>query len=95
MPVIFSIRGENRAVFEDGECFRRGIRADRPVTDAEIEQMKPNMTHHFRCVDDDGMTYFWGVCNEKSFAPLDMVGYSYGCTEIHYKDEKTGRFERL
>lgn len=95
MPVVFSIRGENHYVFQDGENFSREIRSNEELSRDEIRELKSNMNKHFRCVDDDGTTYFWGLCNEESFLPLDMVGYSYGCTEIHYKNGKTGKWEQL
>ena len=92
---IFKIQGENKSVFDD-EKFHRNIRADRMYTPEKIEALKPKMVHRFRCLDDDGVTYFWGVCsNDSSFAPLDCVGEAYGCTEIQYKNEKTGKYETL
>lgn len=54
------------------------------------------MTHKFRCKDDDGVTYFWGVCSDQnSFAPLDTVGAALGCTTIEYKNPATGKYEML
>ena len=92
---IFKITHENRAVFE-GEKFARNIRCEYQYTTAQIEAMKENMTHKFRVRDDDGVTYFWGVCSDpNSFAPLDYVGADYGCTEIQYKNPDTGKYETL
>lgn len=92
---IFKITHENRAVFE-GEKFARNIRCEYQYTPAQIEAMKENMTHKFRVRDDDGVTYFWGVCSDSnSFAPLDTVGASLGCTEIQYKNPTTGKYETL
>ncbi len=91
---IFKITHENRAVF-DGEKFGRQIRAEYQYTQDQIERMKPNMIHKFRCKDDDGVTYFWGVCSDpNSFAPLDCVGAGLGCTTIEYKDDR-GRYVPL
>ena len=63
---------------------------------AQIAAMLPEMTHKFRCRDAHGITYFWGVCSESnSTAPLDCVGADHGCTEIQYKNPKTGKYETL
>lgn len=92
---IFKITHENRAVFE-GEKFSRQIRCEYQYTAAQIEALLPKMIHKFRCKDDDGVTYFWGVCSDdSSFAPLDTVGASVGCTEIQYKNPATGKYETL
>lgn len=92
---IFRIDHENRAVF-GGEKFDRNIRSECQYSKAQIEAMLPDMIHKFRCRDDDGVTYFWGVCSDpNSFAPLDFVGAEYGCTEIQYKNPVTGRYETL
>ena len=92
---IFKITHENKAVF-DGEKFERIVRCEYQYSRAQIEAMLPKMTHKFRVRDDDGVTYFWGVCSDpNSFAPLDTVGSSLGCTEIQYKNPKTGKYETL
>ena len=92
---IFKITHENKAVF-DGEKFARNIRCEYQYSKAQIDAMLPDMTHKFRVLDDDGITYFWGVCSDpNSFAPLDFVGAEYGCTEIQYKNPVTGRYETL
>lgn len=92
---IFKITHENKAVFE-GEKFSRGVRCEYEYSREEIEAMLPKMIHHFRCKDDDGITYFWGVCSDpSSFAPLDCVGESLGCTSIEYKNPDTGKYEQL
>lgn len=92
---IFKITHENKAVF-DGEKFARNIRCEYQYTPAQIEALKPKMTHKFRVRDDDGVTYFWGVCSDpNSFAPLDTVGASLGATEIQYKNPTTGKYETL
>ena len=92
---IFKITHENRAVF-GGEKFARNIRSEYQYSKAQIEAMLPDMIHKFRCRDDDGVTYFWGVCSDpNSFAPLDTVGSSLGCTEIQYKNQKTGKYETI
>lgn len=91
---IFKITRENKSIFED-EKFSRKIRADRAYTDEQIESLKPQMIHRFRCCDDDGEIYFHGVCSDdSSFAPLDCVGYMYGCTYIEYKNAN-GKYEEL
>lgn len=92
---IYKITGENASVFGK-EKFSREIRADRPYTSERLEMLKPKMTHRFRCCDDDGVTYFWGVCSsDSSFAPLDCTGEAYGCAYIEYKNPETGEYEML
>ena len=92
---IFKITHENKAVF-GGEKFDRRVRCEYQYTTAQIKGMMDDMTHKFRCRDDGGVTYFWGVCSDpNSFAPLDTVGSSLGCTEIQYKNPKTGKYETL
>lgn len=53
----------------------------------------------FRLLDDDGEVYFYGYStscdNEEAFDPLDFYGEAYGCTEIQYKNPKTGEYETL
>ena len=94
MPV-FKIQGENPAVF-DGERFDRRLRYPWHYSADQIERLKAKMVHRFRCKDDDGVNYFWGVCSSNSsFAPLESVGYSYGCTTIEYKNPVTGKYEVL
>lgn len=91
---IFKIMGENKAVFGD-EKFSREIRCTKAYTEEQIEKLKGKMNHWFKCLDDDGEVYFWGVCSsDSSFAPLDYVGEAYGCTEIQYKNEN-GIYETL
>lgn len=48
----------------------------------------------FRMYDDDRNLYFEGLSKLNfSFDPLDELGYSTGCTEIHYLEN--GKFMRL
>lgn len=48
----------------------------------------------FRMYDDDQEFYFEGLSKvNNSFDPLDEIGYSAGCTEIHYLEN--GKFVRL
>lgn len=53
----------------------------------------------FRLLDDDGFVYAYGYSNddssEEAFRPLDEIGSQYGCTEIQYKNPKTGEYETL
>ena len=50
----------------------------------------------FRLRDDDGEIYAYGVStDDSSFAPLDAYKWDYGCTEIQYKNKKTGAYETL
>lgn len=48
--------------------------------------------HRFRLLDDDGEVYAYGKASKETFAPLDAYMYEYGCTEIQYKDEETGKY---
>lgn len=48
--------------------------------------------HEFRLLDDDKNPYFEGVCvglddadGDQAFAPLDVIGEGYGCTEMQYR----------
>jgi hypothetical protein len=44
--------------------------------------------------DDDRELYFEGLSKvNNSFDPLDEIGYSAGCTEIHYLEK--GKYVRL
>lgn len=50
----------------------------------------------FRLLDDDGVIYAYGKSSDgSSFAPLDAYMGVYGCTEIQYKNQKTGKYETL
>lgn len=92
---IFKVQGENESVF-DGEQFSREIRMDRDYPENRVRAMLPLMKHRFRCIDDDGITYFWGVCSsDSSFAPLDCLGAEYGCTAIEYKNDETNLYEAI
>lgn len=54
------------------------------------------MTENFRLLDDDGVIYAYGKAKEGiDFEPLDYYMYSYGCTEIQYKNKETGKYETL
>ena len=51
--------------------------------------------HYFELRDDDNELYFRGYsASDSSFAPLDSVGESYGCTTIRYRGNN-GRMETL
>ena len=92
---IYKIRGENREVFNE-EHFSRELRSSKFYSEERKQELLPRMENTFRCCDDDGITYFWGVCSSnQSFAPLDEVGRSYGCTYIEYKNPLTGHYEPL
>ena len=51
--------------------------------------------YSFRLLDDDGVIYAYGKANEETFDPLDAYMYSYGVTEIQYKNPETGKYETL
>lgn len=52
--------------------------------------------YSFRLLDDDGVVYAYGVStDDSSFAPLDRYMNDYGCTEIQYRNPKTGKYETL
>ena len=90
---IFKITGENARVF-NGEKFVRVIRSLYQYSPKEYNDMKHRMNKQFRCKDDDGVVYFWGVCSSYSFDPLDF-GEQYGVTSIEYKNAATGAWEAL
>ena len=90
---LFRITGENPDVF-DGERFVRGIRSLYQYSPAQYKSMELRMNKRFRCLDDDGVIYFWGLCSSYSFDPLDF-GEQYGCTSIEYKNGCTGLWEVL
>lgn len=93
----FKITGESRSVFGE-EHFSRAVRFSTYREEQRYEETGryAKMPYRFRCCDDDGITYFWGVCStDSSFAPLDEVGVAYGCTYIEYKNVATGCYEAL
>ena len=52
----------------------------------------------FRMLDDDGILYYSGAIwgEYEGFEPLDEFGMpNAGCTEIQYKNVKTGGWETL
>lgn len=59
---IYKIQGENPEVF-NGEHFSRRVRVEYACdyTPAEIKELLPEMVHRFKVMDDDGVTYFWGI----------------------------------
>lgn len=53
-------------------------------------------THKFRLLDDDGIVYGYGFSiDDSNFDPLDDYMYTYGVTEIQYKNKETGKYETL
>lgn len=71
-----------------GDCVTRMKEADLP---ADVE-----FTQKFRLFDDDGELYYEGVATARvDFAPLDWAENDAGCTEIQYKNPKTGAWETL
>lgn len=102
---MFKITRINKTVFGD-EKFSTEYRAFRAKpteteeeTNARFERLKAKCVHQFRCCDDDGTIYFWGVAttndDDRAFQPLEFVGESYGCTYIEYKNETTHNWEML
>ena len=52
--------------------------------------------HKFQLLDDDDILYFEGLSsNDSSFAPLDLFGNGYGCTDLKYYNPNTDKFESL
>ena len=66
--------------------------------DEYTHKLSDDMPFEFRCLDDDGIVYFYGCSrscdDEEAFAPLDQTGQEYGCTSIEYCNEK-GEWEEL
>lgn len=69
------------------------------ITDSEKDEYTgrdvTGCPHHFRLLDDDGEIYAYGKASVKTFEPLDTYKYDYGCTEIQYKNQETGKYETL
>lgn len=67
--------------------------------DKRFQKLLPKCVHKFRCCDDDGDWYFMGVStsddDEAAFAPLDDIGFAYGCTYIEYWNEDKKEWEML
>ena len=58
-------------------------------------QHEKTYPHYFELRDDDNELYFRGYSTcDSSFAPLDEVGESYGCTTIRYR-HNTGEMKTL
>lgn len=101
MAVAYKVLGENKSVF-DNEKFSRVWRYSTSNKETikeltqKIEEEGSSVLFRFKVLDDDGITYFWGVCtSDSSFAPLDNLGEAYGCTSIMYKNKSTGKYEYL
>ena len=88
--------------FIDKEDTRKYVSSD------YTEEKDSLCKYKFRCLDDDGNVYFNGYCSSdgtdgitddletEAFAPLDDFGEGmYGCTEIQYKNQETGKYETL
>lgn len=74
------------------------------ATDEQLAAIKnAGFTAHFKLFDDDGELYYSGYALpldspyiESGFEPLDDFGMpNAGCTEIKYRNEKTGKYETL
>ena len=64
--------------------------------DEQTHRDTKGMTESFRLLDDDGTIYAYGKAKEGvDFEPLDYYMYSYGCTEIQYKNKETKKQETL
>lgn len=67
--------------------------------DETVNKKPDHLNYKFRLLDDDGEIYAYGYSNddssEKAFIPLDRYHPDYGCTEIQYKNPKTGEYETL
>lgn len=64
--------------------FGKGMRHD------ELLTLLRTQGDHFRMYDDDGEHYFSGYLlgdDADGFEPLDLLGRSYGCTDIRYKSD--------
>lgn len=67
--------------------------------DKRFQKLLPKCVHKFRCCDDDGDWYFMGLStsndDDDAFAPLDEIGFAYGCTYIEYWNEDKKEWEVL
>lgn len=92
MSKLYAITKWCKSITDDGKDLYTGRKLD---TDNVIR---------FRLLDDDGTVYAYGIMdyerflydeNVEGFEPLDKYMYSYGCTEIQYKNKETGKYETL
>ena len=67
--------------------------------DKRFQKLLPKCVHKFRCCDDDGDWYFMGLStsndDDDAFAPLDEIGFAYGCTYIEYWNTDKKEWEIL
>ena len=67
---------------------------DKELIQKHLSKQNDKYKYRFKMYDDDGNLYYEGLSiTNFSFDPLDEMGYSAGCTEIHYLEN--GKFERL
>lgn len=81
-----------------GDSFYRVGYSNRKEPEAKAKIKKRGKV--FRMLDDDNAVHFHGKCltdfGEEAFCPLDDLGRpDTGCTDIQYKNEKTGEWESL
>jgi hypothetical protein len=80
------------------------VQAVLPKSSDFVEEEFANQpTMEFRLRDDDEEVYFEGLIwktdilnspEDVAFAPLDHLGYGYGCTDLQYRD-KHGKWVTL
>lgn len=92
MSKLYTITKWCKSITDDGKDLYTGNKLE---TDNVVK---------FRLLDDDGIVYAYGIMDKdrfendedvEGFEPLDRYMYEYGCTEIQYKNEKTGEYETL
>ncbi len=92
---MYCITKWTKAITDSGEDEYTGRFAEMKRRLQEELESIPEL-FSFRLLDDDGVVYAYGKgTNNRSFAPLDRYSPDYGCTEIQYKNPKTGRYETL
>lgn len=94
---MFVITKDHIAESESESCVSwrptnfNGERHTRPTDTDDVEL--------FKLYDGDGILYFEGKLLDDpdldGFEPLDSFGIDFGCTEIRYRDKKTGEWKTL
>ena len=95
---MFCITKWCKAITDSGKDEYTGRLAEMKKRLLERDGIVPEL-YDFRLLDDDGEIYAYGKSTDNStlsaFAPLDKYMDIYGCAEIQYKNQNTGKYETL
>ena len=95
MTTHFCITKWCKSITDSGEDIHTGALSRMRTKLKGLYGQVPKL-YDFRLLDDDGIVYAYGKCsNDSSFAPLDTYMDAYGCTDIQYKNPKSGDWESL